>query len=159
MTDPNGRRPRQGYKNRVPRTADEMVAYWHKHPFAADNRHEIATFLADNLVTDYGDKLAGLPDIPQRPLAEKKDKQRSYIQSVYNERAKHTRVGSPYTISILRQIREVIVRRVQILRGDLTAQIIQLATFVFQAIIMGTIFFNMAEATSAYFSRGGVLFL
>lgn len=159
VTDPNGRKARSGFENRVPRTADEMVAYFQRHPFATDNRREIATFLAENIITDYSDKLSGLPDIPARPLAEKELKRRSYIQSVHNEHAKHARLGSPYTISVMQQVREVIRRRIQILRGDWNAQVIQLASFIFQAIIMGTIFFKVADATSAYFSRGGVLFL
>ena len=33
------------------------------------------------------------------------------------------------------------------------------SSYVFQGIIMGTVFLRMPEATSAYFSRGGVLFL
>ena len=34
-----------------------------------------------------------------------------------------------------------------------------LRMFIIQAIIIGTVFANLPEATSAYFSRGGVLFL
>lgn len=136
-----------------------MVAYFQRHPFATDNRREIATHLSEHIITDYSDNLAGLPDIPSRPFEEKEQRRRSYIQSVHNEHAKHARLGSPYTISVIQQVREVFRRRVQILRGDWAAQVIQLASFVFQAIIMGTIFFRVADATSAYFSRGGVLFL
>lgn len=33
------------------------------------------------------------------------------------------------------------------------------SSFVFQALIVGSVFLNSPEATSAYFSRGGVLFL
>ena len=32
-------------------------------------------------------------------------------------------------------------------------------SFIFQGIILGTVFLRSADATSAYFSRGGVLFL
>ncbi|KAI5121205.1 hypothetical protein M0805_006006 [Coniferiporia weirii] len=158
VTNSEGRTVRPGYEYRVPRTADEMVAYFQKHPFATQNRSDIATFLAENVVTENDDELAGFPVVPSKPTSEKEEKRKSYMQSARAEHAKHSRQASPYTISIPAQIREVVVRRVQILRGDWNAQVIQIVSFIFQAIIMGTIFLKLANSTSAYFSRGGVLF-
>lgn len=164
VTDPNGRTTRAGYENRAPRTADEMVAYFQKHPLAADNREEIATFLAENVIFDEHSGTNRpdenyLPNIPHISNAEKEEKRKSYIQSAHAEHGKHTRLASPYTISTGMQVKEVIARRVQILRGDWASQLAFLISYIFQAIIMGTLFLKIPEATSAYFSRGGVLFL
>ncbi|THH12068.1 hypothetical protein EW145_g234 [Phellinidium pouzarii] len=155
VTDPNGRIIRPGFEHRAPRTADEMVAYFQKHPLCSENRADIANFLAENVISEHDDKLSS---VPPRTISEREDKRKSYMQSAHAEQAKHTRLSSPYTISILTQVKEVIIRRVQILKGDWVAQIIQIVSFIFQAIIMGTIFLKVSNSTSAYFSRGGVLF-
>ena len=74
------------------------------------------------------------------------------------------------------QARAVMKRRVLILKGSWGTQAIQALwafpsfpkyrfyhflcrTFVFQAIILGTTFLKLPESTSAYYSRGGILFL
>jgi ATP-binding cassette, subfamily G (WHITE), member 2, SNQ2 len=83
----------------------------------------------------------------------------SLIGSIFvTERKKHARPSSPYTISLPAQIREVLHRRVLILKGNISAQLTRTLSFIFQAIIMGTIFVNLKEETSEYFSRGGILF-
>lgn len=69
------------------------------------------------------------------------------------------------------------MRRIQIMRGNYTAQVLSTvyvkilpilptdaanalsSVFVIQAVIIGTTFVRMTDATSGYFSRGGVLFL
>lgn len=162
VTDPGGRAPRQGFEKRVPRTADEMAAEFLGHPFAEENRKEIAKFLASNVITDASeyDHLTGvLPSVPSEPREKKELKQRAYIEFVHAERENRARPGSPYTIGIARQIREVMVRRVQILQGDWLAEAITVCSYVIQALVMGTIFFDSSKTTNAYFSRGGLLFL
>ena len=81
VTDPNGRTPREGYESRVPRTADEMVAYFQKHPLAAVNREEIATFLAENVISDGSNRVENLPDIPQITNEEKEEKPAKKMRS------------------------------------------------------------------------------
>jgi ATP-binding cassette subfamily G (WHITE) protein 2 (SNQ2) len=104
---------------------------------------------------------------PERALA--------YKQSGMAEHATAQRKGGPYTISIPMQARAIMLRRLQILRSNLTTQLIILMyarakltccniliphrTFIIQALINGSIFFRLKDETSAYFSRGGILFL
>lgn len=162
VTDPAGRTPLPGYENRVPRTADEMAAAFMRHPLAEENRQDIAEFLAKNVIADTNelDHLTGkFPQVQHVSREEKELKQRAYIESAHAEHEKHARPESPYTITVASQIREVMIRRVQILQGDWMAQVITIFSYVFQAIIMGTLFLDVPNATSAYFSRGGVLFL
>jgi len=83
---------------------------------------------------------------------------------------------SPYLLSLAQQVAIVMRRRVQILRGNTLATGLVLlyvaytcvypaysqvftSSFIFQAVIMGTVYLHTKEATSGYFSRGGVLFL
>ncbi|TDL16644.1 hypothetical protein BD410DRAFT_795131 [Rickenella mellea] len=143
VTDPNGRAFREGVGadqpgHGIPKSPDEMAAYFTSSHVGVQNRQDIDLYKAENVGND--------------------DKVQAYKISARQERARHTNKASPYTISLFMQARAVILRRVQIIRGDWSAQAMQLFSFVFQGIIIGTVFFRSATSTSAYFSRGGVLF-
>lgn len=56
------------------------------------------------------------------------------------------------------QMRSIALRRVQIIRGNPAPQIIQMASFLGQALLMGSVFFKLDSGTRSYFSRGGTLF-
>ncbi|RDB27092.1 Brefeldin A resistance protein [Hypsizygus marmoreus] len=137
VTDPKGRIPRAGVSN-IPRTASEFAEYFLKSSIAQMNRDDMS---------DYKDECVGIPD-----------RAHAYKQSVRAEQASYARKRSPFTISIPMQARAVMKRRVQILMGNKSATAMNLFSFVFQGIIVGTVFLKIPEATSAYFSRGGVLF-
>ncbi|KAG8703199.1 hypothetical protein FRC09_004301 [Ceratobasidium sp. 395] len=77
----------------------------------------------------------------------------SYIQAPEDRMAEK---GREYQESA--RVRGIMLRRIQILQGDLAAQTITTAAFLDQALIMGSVFLKMPMATSSYFSRGGVLF-
>ena len=135
VTDPYGRTAREGFENRVPRTADDFVNYFQKHELYVRNRADIAACLSANVLYDDGeapDALAGFP-VVHAPREEKELTRQSYIKSAHAEHAKHARLASPYTISIAAQVREVMIRRVQILRGNWAAQVTLLGSYIFQA--------------------------
>lgn len=54
------------------------------------------------------------------------DRKASYRQSALMEHSRHTPKKNSYTISIPMQVRAVMVRRMQIIKGDFTAQAVQL---------------------------------
>ncbi|KAG2073832.1 hypothetical protein BDR04DRAFT_1178890 [Suillus decipiens] len=137
VTDPAGRKIRSGFEGRVPRTAQEMAAHFRASQLGHLNRQAIE---------DY------------RALHVSEDRKAAYQLSAAMEHSRHAPKNNSYTISIPMQIRAVMVRRMQIIKGDLSAQVIQLCAQIFQAIIMGTVYLRLPDATSAFFSRGGVLF-
>ncbi|RDB26885.1 Brefeldin A resistance protein [Hypsizygus marmoreus] len=137
VTDPNGRFPRADLES-MPRTADEFADYFKSSPLGALNRADM-----DSYFTKFVDN-------PERASA--------FIKNAHAEHAKHSRKTSPYIISIPMQARAVMLRRIQILRGNKLAVGLNFFCFVFESIIVGSIFLNAPKATSAYFSRGGVLF-
>ena len=139
VTDPLARTPRQGWEDRVPRTADEFAQRWVSSPEGQANRAEAEAYMR----------------APDDHLAKKGQ---SYKESARAERATTVSRKSAYTVSIPMQVRAIMMRRVQILRGDITAPAITVASFVIQALIIGSVYLNLPVATSAYFSRGGVLF-
>ncbi|QRW13753.1 ABC-2 type transporter [Ceratobasidium sp. AG-Ba] len=139
VTDPLARTPRKGWEDRVPRTADEFARRWEESPEGRANRAHAEAYIR----------------APEDRIAEK---EQEYKESARAERAKTQSRKSAYTVSIAMQVRGIMLRRLQILKGDLAAQTITTVSFLAQALIMGSVFLKMPAATSAYFSRGGVLF-
>ncbi|KIP01968.1 hypothetical protein PHLGIDRAFT_130987 [Phlebiopsis gigantea 11061_1 CR5-6] len=138
VTDPGGRILRPGFEARAPRTAAEMVEYYDRSQISQDNREDIRSYKSEFVANEHRLSL--------------------YKDSHKAEHAKTAHPKSPYIISIPMQARALITRRVQILRGGVALQIVTLLTFVIQAVIIGTVFLRLPDATSAYFSRGGVIF-
>jgi ATP-binding cassette, subfamily G (WHITE), member 2, SNQ2 len=103
VTDPTAHTIRDDYKGRVPRTPAEFASAFLASSAAIENRKDM-----DSYRNDYVGK-------PERALA--------YQQSVTAEHATTARKGSSYTISIPMQTRAVMLRRVQILRGNLATEL------------------------------------
>ncbi|KAH9474468.1 Brefeldin A resistance protein [Psilocybe cubensis] len=138
VTKDNDTRPSE-YKGRpVPQTAADFEECYRNSDIWNINRKDIEDYKRDNV--------------------SKQEKVDAFKESAKAEHAQHTRHKSPYTISIPMQARIVMVRRMQIMKGNYTAQALSTTSFVLQAVIVGTTFVKIPDATSAYFSRGGVLF-
>ena len=106
VTDSFGRIERPNIPS-IPRTATDFANYFQKSALAQVNRDDMDS---------YRREFVGQPN-----------RASGYIESVKAEHAQHTRQKSAYTISIPMQVRAVMVRRVQIIYGNMTAQILQLA--------------------------------
>ncbi|KAG5644207.1 hypothetical protein DXG03_008870 [Asterophora parasitica] len=137
VTDPNGRIPRPSY-GPLPRTASEFAEHFLRSSRGEQNRDDIQL---------YKQARVGVPE-----------RANAYKQSVRAEHARTAKKTSAYTISIPMQARAVMKRRMEILIGNKVATLFLLFSFVLQGIIVGTVFVKIPEATSAFFSRGGVLF-
>lgn len=137
VTDPNGRIPRSDALH-LPRTAAEFVTYFQASSVSKWNKAEIQCFKAERV---------GKADMVQ-----------SYKESAREDHSKHTRLGSAHLTSLPMQARAVMIRRIQILRGNMLATVLNLFSFLFQGIIIGSVYLKISTSTNAYFSRGGVLF-
>lgn len=134
VTDPNGRKIRPGHQSSVPRTSQELAS----------------RFIASDLGRQNQD---AIEQRREQCFGNHEHKQ-AYLASVA---AEHN-TSTVYMTSILQQVRAVMKRRVQVIVGDKFEFFIRLASQIFQAIIMGTVFLDVPNDTSAYFSREGVLF-
>ena len=139
VTDPNARIAREGYESRVPRTADEFAEHYRKSHVWQINQEDMDAYLKEFVGK------------PQSALA--------YRDSAWAEHATTASKKSSYVTSIPMQTRAVMVRRLQILKGSLGAQITQVVAFMVQAIVVGTVFLRIPNTTTTFFSRGGVLYL
>ena len=107
VTDPHGRTVRSGFESRVPRTPAEFVDYYNNSEIAQLNREDI-----DSYRNEFVDK-THIRD--------------SYKQSAKAKHASTAHRKSPFIISIPMQVRALMVRRAQILKGGIANQIIQAA--------------------------------
>ncbi|KAJ7476163.1 pleiotropic drug resistance ABC transporter [Mycena latifolia] len=143
VTDPAGRVIRPGLTpaedKARPRTSAELAEHFLASPMMEKNLEDIDAY-NEECVPGH------------------KERVQQYKRSAQAEHAKGTRRASPYTTSLPMQARAVMLRRVQIIMGAKTTTVINLATFVLQGVIVGSVFVNSPEATSAFFSRGGVMF-
>ncbi|KIY44860.1 pleiotropic drug resistance ABC transporter [Fistulina hepatica ATCC 64428] len=139
VTDANARTQRAGVPLGVaPRTAAEFAERFALSELGQKNHREVENYLAKFV----GDEQIAL----------------QYRECAYDEHAKHTSRTSPYIMSIPMQARAVMQRRLQIIVGNPLTSIIFACAHIYQAIIVGTAYFQMSDHTSAFFSRGGALF-
>ncbi|KAI9428628.1 pleiotropic drug resistance ABC transporter [Lactarius indigo] len=132
---------------------DQARQYFIDLGFEPAHRQTTSDFLVAASVANRMDMDAYFKEFvghPERAL--------TYEQSAMAEHATTQRKESPYTISVPMQVRAVVLRRLQILRGHFATQLIILITYIVQALVNGSIFFRLKDETSQYFSRGGVLF-
>ncbi|KAJ6512909.1 pleiotropic drug resistance ABC transporter [Mycena sanguinolenta] len=143
VTDPVGRIVRAGLTpaedQARPRTSAELAQRFLESELMAQNLEDINNY-----------KLECAPGST--------DRIEKYKRSAEAEHAKGTRRSSPYTESIPMQARAVMLRRVQIIQGSMIPTIINVVVFIIQGVITGSVFVNSPDSTSAFFSRGGVMF-
>ena len=68
------------------------------------------------------------------------------------------RIKSPYTLSVLMQVKLCTRRGFQRLQGDMSLLITGLFGQSAVAIIIGSVFYNLQNDTTTLFSRGALLF-
>ena len=139
VTDPNARIVLEGYEDRVPRTADEFVEHYRESKIWQINREDMDAYLHE--------------------FVDKHKRVSAYMESAWAEHATTSKKESSYVISIPMQTRAVMVRRLQVLKGNLGGQIAQVLAFSIKAAVVGTVFLRIPNTTATFFSRGGVLFL
>jgi ATP-binding cassette subfamily G (WHITE) protein 2 (PDR) len=138
MTSSQERVVREGWADRVPRTAEEFAARWKAST-------ERAQLLKDIEIYNQENPIGG-------------EKAQEFIDSRRAQQAKHARRKSPYTLSYGQQIKLCLWRGFQRLRGDPSLTFTQLFGNIIMALIIGSVFYNMQPNTNSFFQRGAVLF-
>ncbi|KIY49372.1 pleiotropic drug resistance protein PDR [Fistulina hepatica ATCC 64428] len=138
LTNPSERVIAPGWEGKTPRTPDEFVRMWRESPERARLLEEIEAY---NM------------EFPLRgEHFEKFRESRRFQQS------KNTRPGSPYTISLRRQIRICMQRGYARLLGNMTNFYISVFGNLVIALIISSVFYNMQQTTGSFYSRGALLF-
>lgn len=139
-TDPNGQRIRPGYEQTAPRRAEEQARVFIESESGKACRAEV-----DEYIAEMG-------------RSSMKEAHTKLVGDARSERAKYVPRRSKYLIPWATLVRLAIQRRAHITYGAIMIQVIFLAASTFQALISGSVYFQMGGDTSALFSRAGVLF-
>lgn len=138
VTNPQERKAREGFENKVPRTADDFEKYWLQSEIYKLCLQDIADAEKEHPIG--GDAL----DV--------------FRESKHQAQAKHVRPNSPFTISIPMQIKLCTVRAYQRLWNDKTSTLTTVIGQIVMALIIGSIFYGTPQSTGAFFAKGSVLF-
>ena len=138
MTSPQERVVQEGFEHKVPRTPDEFAEAWKASPERQRLLDDIDRF-------DREHPIGGA------------DRDR-FITSRRAQQAKQQRVKSPYTLSYWQQIKLCLWRGFQRLRGDPSLTFVQLFGNMIMALVIGSVFYNLADDTNSFFERGALLF-
>lgn len=140
ITNAQERQAKPGMEKRVPRTPEEFEAAWLQSSECKQLQNEIAAYESQNPVRDDADALA------------------EFQERKREAQAKHTRPKSPYIISVPMQIKLNTVRAYQRLWNDAASTISVIVTNIIMALIIGSVFYGTADATSGFQSKGATLF-
>lgn len=138
MTSPIERITREGFENKVPRTPDEFAKAWKES-------EEYKALIAD--IDAYN---------AEHPL-DGGDAER-FKASRSTQQAKGQRVSSPYTLSYNQQIKLCLWRGWKRLVADPSLTFTQLFGNFIMALVIGSVFYNLQDVTSSFFSRGALIF-
>lgn len=72
-------------------------------------------------------------------------------------KAKHASNKGVYTISFLQQVQACTIRQYQVVWGDKVTFIGKNFLTIFQALIIGSLFYNQPATSAGVFTRGGVV--
>ncbi|KAK1716655.1 multidrug resistance protein CDR1 [Colletotrichum lupini] len=139
MTAPTERVIRPGWESRVPRTPDEFAACWKESRECAALKQQIEQYKTDH-------PLDG-------PDAEVFRNQKQSVQ------AKNQRLKSPFILSYGQQVKLCLWRGFKLLKGDPSLTLFSLIANSCTALIMSSLFYNLPENTSSFYSRSAVLFV
>ncbi|KAF3927823.1 hypothetical protein ABW20_dc0102164 [Dactylellina cionopaga] len=137
VTNPSERRAREGYENKVPRTAEEFEQRW----------------------MQSADRKVLLQEMQEWEQTHNSEEAYGALREARTQRqANHVRPESPYTLSIAMQIKLCTKRAYQRMWMDLTSNVTAVMGNMVMALIVGSIFYGTPQSTSSFFSKTGLLF-
>lgn len=138
LTNPSERQAKEGFENRVPRTAEEFEKYWRESP-------DFKTLQGEIFTQEEKHPING-PTINE------------FTESHRQRQAKHTRPGSPYVISIPMQVKICTIRAYQRIWNDKTSTLTTIGGQVVMSLIIGSLFWGTPFGTQSFFARSSALF-
>ncbi|KAF4246959.1 hypothetical protein CNMCM8980_007995 [Aspergillus fumigatiaffinis] len=139
MCSPVERIVKPGFEHKAPRTPEEFAQRWKDSPQRQSLLDAIEKFSTEHPVDG--------PDLNQFALSRRAEK------------SPHQREKSPYTLSYWGQVKLCLWREWQRLKNDPSVTLAMLIGNFFEALIIASIFYNLAGDTSSFFYRGALLFM
>ena len=138
MTSPQEREVKPGFENRVPRTPDDFAQAWKSSPEHERLMKEIEEYDRTYAIGgEYFEK---------------------FKQSRRAQQAKAQRWRSPFTLSYNQQVQLCLWRGFLRLKADPSLTFFQLFFNFLMALVVGSVFYNLAPYTQSFYERGALLF-
>lgn len=138
MTSPAERVVRKGWEDRVPRTSDDFAERWKKSAPRKALLSEIEAYEQEHPIG--GEDLA------------------NFQLSRRQQQSKYQRLKSPYTLSYGEQVRLCLWRGFRRLAADPSLTITQLIGNTINALVVGSLFYNLRTDSQSLQSRSALLF-
>ncbi|KAL2810856.1 ABC-2 type transporter-domain-containing protein [Aspergillus granulosus] len=129
VSDPNARRAKEGWEDRIPRSAED---------FQREYRNS----------EDYKENLRDIEDYEQEVDSQAEER----------EEARRKAPKKNFTVPFHKQVLILTERQFRIMYGDKQTLIGKWAILTFQALIIGSLFFDLQPTSGGVFTRGGVMF-
>ncbi|EFQ25369.1 ABC-2 type transporter [Colletotrichum graminicola] len=139
MTAPSERVVRPGWESRVPRTPDEFAACWNASRECQALKEQVEQYKTAHPL--------GGPDVEV------------YMNQKQSVQAKNQRLKSPFILSYGQQVKLCLWRSYKLLKGDPSLTLFSLIANTVQGLIISSLFYNLPESTSSFYSRSAVLFV
>ena len=130
VSDPHERQVKEGYEDRIPRSAQQFQDAYRISPMYQNNIRDVRSFEAEA------------------------ERQR---QDRLTATTKATKEKN-YTLPFHKQVWACTNRQVLVVLGDKQTLIGKWGGVLFQSLIVGSLFFNMPKTSAGVFERGGVMF-
>ncbi|CAK9441277.1 uncharacterized protein LODBEIA_P51460 [Lodderomyces beijingensis] len=137
VTNPAERQVKPGFEKIVPRTPKEFYRYWRRSPERQALVEEIDEYL-DN--------------------CENYDQKQEVFEAMIAKKAKHTHTKSPYTVSFPMQVRYVISRNFDRMKGDPSVPLLTIVGNVAMSLILASVFYNLQPNTDSFYYRCAVMY-
>ncbi|KAI9039794.1 uncharacterized protein KD926_009137 [Aspergillus affinis] len=139
MTDPESRKIREGYEDTAPRAAGEFVSCWK------------ASKYSKRLLSEQQHHGKEYPHGFSESI-------QSFTKIQNAEKAALNRSKSPYTINWAMQFCATYLRSCQRVISDKAYTLSVIVTMGIVALLIGSMFYDIPEDTSGFFSKGGCVF-
>lgn len=136
LSSPNEREAKPGWEDRVPRTAAEFRERWINSPEYAELLEEIEAFNQR-----YNEKSA-----------------EEYAEAYRAHQSKKLPKNAAYTVSYNEQLKALVIRGFQALKGDPTMPATGVIGNLVMGFIVSSMFYNMQNTTQSFFSRNALIF-
>lgn len=136
VTNPGERKPRDGMEAKVPRTATEFAQVWRNSQDFKELQEKVKLYQQTY------------------PPGEAREFRKNHV----SRQAKHSRPSSPYLLSISMQLRLCMTRSVQRMRNDMPTTMSTVMAQLVLSFIIGSIFYQSPNTSSAFFQKGAVIF-
>ncbi|KAL8890195.1 MAG: hypothetical protein Q9205_003289 [Flavoplaca limonia] len=130
VTDSHERQIKEGYEDRIPRSAEQFEHAYRNSGAFETTKNDVRSF-------------------EQELEAQRKER--------LENRSKATKQKN-YTLPFHKQVWECTIRQFRIMFGDQLTLYGKWGGIVFQALIVGSLFYNLPQTSTGVFPRGGVIF-